>query len=168
MGLTTAMLSFLPQDQDNPIRYRPAEGTPTPAPPPAGAGTGTGTTATPQTPGSGAPPDPMSGCYQQLPILAAFGLIFYFLAIRPQQKTEKARREMLKKLTRGDRIVMNSGIHGVVAGITDDTVQVKIDSEGKVKITVERSAIGRVLPDEAAAKANAAASRDGVKDAAKE
>ena len=41
--------------------------------------------------------------------------------------------------------------------------ELRIDSEGKVKITVDRSAIGRVLTDDAAAKSTIT-----VKEAAKE
>ncbi len=150
--------------QDTGIRFRGGEGTAAPATtsePTTGSTTDTtGTTSQSQPAPAGA--DPMGGCYAQLPIFAAFGLIFYFLILRPQRKQEKSRRELLSKIGRGDKVVTNSGIHGVIAGIADDTVQLRIDSEGKVKITVDRSAIGRVLTDDAAVK------EAGNKEAAKE
>ena len=160
MGIPLELI--LPQDTS--IRFRGGEGTPAPATTPTTTSeTTSGTTSQTQPPAPGAGADPMSGCYSQLPIFAAFGLIFYFLILRPQRKQEKQRRELLAKIGRGDKVVTNSGIHGVIAGIADDTVQLRIDSEGKVKITVDRSAIGRVVPDDAAAKSTVA-----VKEAAKE
>jgi preprotein translocase subunit YajC len=149
------LLISLPQSQDTSIRYRDGSA-PAPAPGPnQGAPNGT-TTGTQQPPPAGGPQDPMAGCYGQLPIFLAIGLMFYFLILRPQQKQEKARKLLLSKIGKGDRVVTNSGIHGVIAGIADDIVQLRIDSEGKVKITVDRAAIGRVLSDEPTQKAAAA------------
>ena len=39
---------------------------------------------------------------------------FYYLLLRPQQKREKARRELVRSLEAGDEVVTNAGIHGVV------------------------------------------------------
>jgi len=42
-------------------------------------------------------------------------------------------------------VVTNSGMHGTVVRISDDTVVLKMDQEGKFKVTFDRSAVGRVL-----------------------
>jgi preprotein translocase subunit YajC len=147
-----------PGEQDTGIRYQgggqgqgtspPAEAEPTP-----------GTQQPSPAPG-GAPASPYEGCASQLVFFVPLLLLLYFLMIRPQQKQEKARRELLGKIQRGDRVVTNSGVHGVIASIADDTVQLLIDSEGKVKVTIDRAAIGRVLGHDSGPKNNHAGSRD--------
>ena len=82
------------------------------------------------------------------------GVIFYFALIRPQQKKQREMREMLGSLKNNDRIITNGGIHGIVTGIKDRTVSVRV-AEG-VKIEFDKSAIVSVsrkdpVVDEAAA-----------------
>jgi preprotein translocase subunit YajC len=94
--------------------------------------------------GGGAGAD--AGATSILPTLVTFGLvflIFYFLIIRPQNKKQKDTKKMLEALSKGDRVVTIGGIHGVIQGIKDDTVTLKINSE--TKMTFSRSAISNVL-----------------------
>ncbi len=44
-----------------------------------------------------------------LPLVVLFG-IFYFLIIRPQQKTQKEHNAMLEALAKGDKIVTSGGL----------------------------------------------------------
>jgi preprotein translocase subunit YajC len=67
------------------------------------------------------------------------GVIFYFALIRPQQKKQREMRAMLSALKPNDRIVTNGGIHGVVTGLKDRTVSVRV-ADG-VKIEFDKSAI---------------------------
>ncbi|MDE6730792.1 MAG: preprotein translocase subunit YajC, partial [Oscillospiraceae bacterium] len=54
-----------------------------------------------------------------LPILL---LVFlYFIMIRPQQKQEKATREMQKNLCVGDEVVTIGGIVGIVLKVNENT-----------------------------------------------
>lgn len=73
-----------------------------------------------------------------LPIVGMIA-IFYFLIIRPQQKTQKRLREMRGSLERGDRVITGGGIHGVISNIRNDVITVKI-ADG-VKIDVDRSSL---------------------------
>lgn len=66
-------------------------------------------------------------------------LVFYFLLFAPMRKREKARQQMIAAIKPGDKVVTNGGIHGTVAGVTDDVVQLRIAD--KIKIDVSRSAI---------------------------
>jgi preprotein translocase subunit YajC len=87
-----------------------------------------------------------AGATSILPTLVTFGLvflIFYFLIIRPQNKKQKDTKKMLEALSKGDRVVTIGGIHGVIQGIKDDTVTLKIDSD--TKMTFSRSAISNVV-----------------------
>ena len=73
-----------------------------------------------------------------VPLVFVFG-VFYFLMIRPQQKTKKAHEEMLKALDKNDEVITNSGIYGTIVGIKEDTVMLRVAEN--VKIEIQKSAI---------------------------
>ena len=66
-------------------------------------------------------------------------VIFYFLMILPAQRRQKKVTEMLKGLKTGDKIITNSGIYGTIVGMEDDSVQLRIAEQVKIKLA--RSAI---------------------------
>jgi len=66
-------------------------------------------------------------------------VIFYFLLIRPANKKQKALQEMINNLKNGDQIVTTGGLHGTVAGISEDIIQLKIAPN--VKVEISRSAV---------------------------
>lgn len=72
--------------------------------------------------------------------------IFYFLIIRPQQKREKQRRDMLSNLKKGDKVITVGGIFGKILNIKDDIVT--LDVGDKVKLKITRSAVGNVFKEE--------------------
>jgi len=76
-------------------------------------------------------------------MFGAIFLIFYFMIIRPQQKRAKEKDKMLSNLEKGDKVVTNGGIHGVIAGLEDKTALLMVSENTKIK--VERSAITTVL-----------------------
>lgn len=73
-----------------------------------------------------------------LPIVAIF-LIFYFIVFRPQRKRQKVLQEMLKNLRNGDKVITSGGIYGIVAGMKDDRVHLRVADQ--VKIEISRTAI---------------------------
>ena len=75
---------------------------------------------------------------QFLIIILMFGALYYLL-LRPQQKREKARRELVRSLQVGDTVVTNAGIHGVVAAVENDVVWLAVAPE--VELKVSRDAI---------------------------
>lgn len=76
------------------------------------------------------------------PLIVIFA-IFYFMIIRPQQKREKDRRNMLSSLKEGDDVVTIGGIYGKILNLKEDVVT--LDVGDKIKIKVTRAAIGNVL-----------------------
>ena len=72
----------------------------------------------------------------------------YFIMFRPQQKKEKARREMLAAIAKGDEVVTTGGICGKIIRVNDDKVLVQVSSEPAVKLDFVRSAIAYVETDE--------------------
>lgn len=61
--------------------------------------------------------------------------IFYFLLIRPQQKRAKDHQVYLGNLKKGDAVVTNGGIHGVITGLTDKIVTLEIADKVRVKVS---------------------------------
>ena len=84
------------------------------------------------------------GLVSTLIMFGAIFLIFYFMIIRPQQKRAKERDKLLSNLEKGDKVVTNGGIHGVIAGLEEKTALLMISEN--VKIKIDRSAITTVLP----------------------
>jgi preprotein translocase subunit YajC len=79
----------------------------------------------------------------QLVFFAAIFAIFYFLLIRPQQNQRRERERLLAAVKRGDRVVTTGGMHGTVTGLDETTVTLRVADQ--VKMTFDRSAIGRVV-----------------------
>ena len=71
-------------------------------------------------------------------------VLFYFMLIRPQMKRSKEMREMLGKLAKGDEVVTNGGLAGVLREIGENYVTVEIADNVAVKL--QKSAIMSVLP----------------------
>ena len=80
---------------------------------------------------------------QFLIIILMFGALYYLL-LRPQQKREKARRELVRSLQAGDEIVTNAGIHGVVAEVEDAVVWLEVAPDIELKLS--RDAIAGRTP----------------------
>jgi len=79
----------------------------------------TGGAAPAQAPGAG------SMFTQLLPLIFII-VIFYFLLIRPQQQRQKAQRELIESLKKGDNVVTAGGIHGVIVQVNDDEVTLEV------------------------------------------
>ena len=78
-----------------------------------------------------------------MPLIMIF-VIFYFLLIRPQQKKMKEHQSMLSAIRRGDRIVTNGGLIGLVNKVTSDS-ELLVEIADNVKVRVARSMIAEVL-----------------------
>jgi preprotein translocase subunit YajC len=81
--------------------------------------------------------------------MAAIGLVFYFLILRPSGQARRRQAELLAKLKKGDEVMTSGGIIGRVRDIKEmDTeglkeVRVTVES-GTATFVVERSRIIRV------------------------
>ena len=81
----------------------------------------------------GAPEGGAGGFGAFVPLILMF-VIFYFLLIRPQQKKTKEHRAMIDNLKKGDRIITSGGLHGLITGISDQTLTVEIAYKVRVKV----------------------------------
>ncbi len=78
-----------------------------------------------------------------MPLIMIF-VIFYFLLIRPQQKKMKEHQSMLSAIRRGDRIITNGGLIGIVNKVTSDA-ELLVEIADNVKVRVARGMIAEVL-----------------------
>lgn len=75
-----------------------------------------------------------------LPLIFIFA-IFYFLLIRPQSKKAKDHKMTLENLKKGDKIITNGGILGIIEDIDGDVLTLKVGVKDDTKIKVNRSYI---------------------------
>ncbi len=81
---------------------------------------------------------------QFLPLILLF-IIFWFLIIRPQQKQQKAHKEMLDSLKKGDKIVTNGGLIAEVVKAEEDHLKIKLNDNTVVRL--ERAYVARKLDE---------------------
>ena len=69
---------------------------------------------------------------------------FYFIAIRPQKKQQKAHDALVASLEIGDSILTTSGFYGVVIDMTDEIAIVEFGSNKNCRIPMKRDSIVEV------------------------
>jgi len=85
--------------------------------------------------------------FMQFAPIVIIGLIFYLLIFMPMRKRQKKLDAMVAAIKNGDKIITSSGIYGVVAGVKDKTLILKIADQ--VKIEISKSAVaGLQSPEE--------------------
>ncbi|MDR0545099.1 MAG: preprotein translocase subunit YajC [Odoribacteraceae bacterium] len=74
------------------------------------------------------------GLFQQLaPWLLIFVVLWFFM-IRPQVKRQKELKTFQASLQKGDRVVTNGGIFGKIIEISDYTVIIEVENQGRLKV----------------------------------
>jgi preprotein translocase subunit YajC len=81
--------------------------------------------------------------------MAAIGLVFYFLILRPSGQARKKHAELLTNLKKGDEVMTSGGLIGKVRDIKEvDSAGVKETrvtlETGTASVVVERSRIVRI------------------------
>lgn len=71
-----------------------------------------------------------------LPLIILFA-IFYFLIIRPQQKHQKAHKEMLGNLQKGDKVTTTGGLVATIVKVEDDFIKIRLNDE--TIVTLDRA-----------------------------
>lgn len=79
-------------------------------------------------------------------ILLGFLAIMYFVMIRPQQKRQREHQQMVESLTPGADVVTIGGLHGRVAVVASDHVDLEVTDE--VVLRFQKNAIAKVLAPE--------------------
>ncbi|BDU62682.1 UPF0092 membrane protein [Candidatus Borrelia fainii] len=77
-----------------------------------------------------------------IPVIA----IFWFLVISPQRKEEKKKKDMIKNLKKGDKVLTIGGILGIVKKVNDSEVVLELSPTSEVKFI--KNSVERVIFDE--------------------
>ncbi|WP_392558750.1 preprotein translocase subunit YajC [Orbus mooreae] len=81
-----------------------------------------------------------------LPImLVVFGLFFYFMIMRPQQKRARAHKDLMSSISKGDEVLTNGGLIGRVAKISENGY-VSLELNDTTEVVIKRDFITSVLP----------------------
>lgn len=83
-----------------------------------------------------------SGLLQFTPFILMI-VIFWVLIIRPQQKRQKELKAQIDALKTNDKVVTIGGLHGVVLGLGETTMTLKV--EDGTRIEFDKSAVARVI-----------------------
>ena len=91
--------------------------------------------------------DPSGGLMGMLPIVLMF-VVLWFVMIRPQMKKAKEQQKMVSELAKGDEVVTQGGITGRIAKVGENYLSLEVaeGKDGPVVITVQKNAVGALLP----------------------
>ena len=80
---------------------------------------------------------------QILPFVGIFVLMYFFM-IRPQRKRQKEHQALLTALSKGDEVVLSSGMLGKVVDVEE--AYLTLDVADNVKMKFQKHAVVAVLP----------------------
>ena len=70
--------------------------------------------------------------------------IFWFLIIRPQMRQQKAHREKVAGMKKGDQVVTAGGVLGKVVKVDDNYAEIEIAKGVQVKVV--KATVGDIVP----------------------
>ena len=89
-------------------------------------------------------------------MIAIFGLMFYFMAIRPQKKQHKKQEELMASIAIGDSVLTTAGFYGMVIDVVnDDVIIVEFGNNKNCRIPMQKRSVVEVekpMEEEAKAK----------------
>ncbi len=83
-----------------------------------------------------------------VPMILMF-VVLYFLMIRPNLKKAKEHKAMTEALQKGDEVIIQGGITARISRLIDENyirVEVAETKDGPVEMTIQRGAVGMLLP----------------------
>jgi preprotein translocase subunit YajC len=89
--------------------------------------------------------DQNAAMMQFFPLIVLF-VLMYFIVIRPQKKQQLEHQKMLDALAKGDKVVMSSGVHGLVMDLDKETIVIRL--EDNVRARFDRAAVARKVKSE--------------------
>ncbi|AFP84439.1 preprotein translocase subunit YajC [secondary endosymbiont of Ctenarytaina eucalypti] len=86
-----------------------------------------------------------SSPYSLVGMLVIFGLIFYLIILRPQQKRAKMHQALIRAISKGDEVLTTGGLLGRVVKVTDNSY-ISIALNDNNEVVIKRDFIAAVLP----------------------
>lgn len=72
------------------------------------------------------------------------GAVFYFMAIRPQKKQQKAMEALVSTLAPGDSVLTSSGFYGVIIDVMEEVIIVEFGNNKNCRIPMKKTSIVEV------------------------
>ncbi|PCI63028.1 MAG: preprotein translocase subunit YajC [Gammaproteobacteria bacterium] len=89
---------------------------------------------------------PSGGGMEMIIMLVVFGLVFYFMIMRPQSKRMKEHKSLMTALSKGDEVLTQGGIVGKIVKVSDEKDFMVISIAENTEVTIQKSAVSAVLP----------------------
>lgn len=83
--------------------------------------------------------------YSLVIMLVVFGLIFYFMILRPQQKRAKEHKKLMDSISKGDEVLTTGGLIGRVTKVSE-TGYIAIELNENNEVMIKRDFVAAVLP----------------------
>ncbi|MFV9930190.1 MAG: preprotein translocase subunit YajC [Rickettsia endosymbiont of Haemaphysalis japonica] len=81
-----------------------------------------------------------SGLTSLIPMVLIFA-VFYCLLLRPQETRRKEREKLVSEVKKGEEVLTNSGIYGIVTKVSENDNNIEIEIAKDVRIKALKSAI---------------------------
>ena len=94
------------------------------------------------TAGQTAPPSAFGG---MIPLILVFGIMIFFM-IRSHKKQQQKQQQMIDRIVKGSRVLLNCGIYGKVVVVREKTLMVEL-AGSMAPVEVLKGAVA-ALPDE--------------------
>lgn len=87
---------------------------------------------------------PQGAGFMNLVLLGGLFVFMYFMIIRPQRKRQKEHKSLCESLSKGDEVVLNSGMLGKIVDVDDTYLTVKACDN--VELKFQKASVHAVLP----------------------
>lgn len=95
--------------------------------------------------GAAQPMSPTGTILYWVVLIGAFGLIFYFMAVKPQKKQQKKQDELMASIAIGDSVLTTAGFYGMVIDVVnDDVIIVEFGNNKNCRIPMRKSSVVEV------------------------
>lgn len=95
--------------------------------------------------GTAQPMSPTGTILYWVVLIGAFGLIFYFMAVKPQKKQQKKQDELMASIAIGDSVLTTAGFYGMVIDVVnDDVIIVEFGNNKNCRIPMRKSSVVEV------------------------
>ena len=87
---------------------------------------------------------PQGSGFLNIALLGGLFLFMYFMIIRPQRKRQKEHQSLVDGLSKGDEVVMGSGLLGKIVEVDD--AYITVNASNNVELKFQKSSVHAVLP----------------------
>ena len=93
---------------------------------------------------SGAAAAPQGAGFMNLLLIGGLFIFMYFMIIRPQRKRQKEHQALVDGLSKGDEVVLSSGMLGKIVEVDENYVTLK--ASDSVELKFQKASVHAVLP----------------------